>query len=110
MAKTAEEIINLVNEIKETEKELDKVTIQVNHAKRYLDDFKDTGNKYITVNFNHGFGWESPYSEFLDKYKYPSDNVRNAVIADLEPALKELEKTRDDLVIKIEYMKKALVE
>lgn len=108
MAKTAEEIINLVNEIQETEKELDRMTISVNHAKRYLEDFKDTGNKYITVNFNHGFGWENPYSEFLNKY--PSDNVRNAVIADLEPAVKELEKARDDLVTKIENMKKSLVE
>lgn len=108
MAKTAEEIISLVNEVQKTEKELEHATISVDRAKRYLDEFKDTGNKYLAVNFNHGSGWENPYFEFPGKY--PSDKVRNAVIADLEPAIKELEVVRDNLAAKLENMKKSLVE
>lgn len=108
MAKTAEEIISLVNEIQKTEKELEQATISVERAKRHLDEFKDTGNKYLALSFNHGSGWENLYSEFPGMY--PSDKVRNAVIADLEPAIKELEVARDALAIKHENMKKSLVE
>lgn len=108
MAKTAEEIISLVNEIQKTEKELEQATISVERAKRHLDEFKDTGNKYLAVSFNHGSGWKNPYFEFPGIC--PSDKVRNAVIADLEPAIKELEVARDALAIKHENMKKSLLE
>ena len=110
MAKTAEEIISLVNEIQKTEKELEQATISVERAKRHLDEFKDTGNKYLAVSFNHGSGWENLYSEFEFPGIYPSEKVRNAVIADLELAIRELEVARDDLAIKLENMKKSLVE
>ena len=108
MAKTAEEIISLVNEIQKTEKELEKVRKSISNARRYLDNFKDTGNKYLAVSFNHGSGWENPYYEFPDKH--PSDRVREAVLADLEPALKEMESDEEELDIKLENMKKSLVE
>lgn len=108
MAKTAEEIIKIVEAIKDTEKELDRVTKSVSRARKCIENFKDTGNEHLAVTFNHGDGWDSPYFEFLKKY--PSDKVRDAVIADLEPAIKELEVVRDDLAIKLEEMKKSLVE
>ena len=107
MAKTAEEIISLVNEIQKTEKELEKVRNSISNAKRYLDNFKDTGNKYLAVSFNHGSGWENPYYEFPDKH--PSDRVREAVLADLEPALKEMESDEEELNAKLQEMKNSLV-
>lgn len=108
MAKTAEDIINLVNEIQKTEKELEKVRNSISNARRYLDNFKDTGNKYLAVSFNHGNGWENPYYEFPDKH--PSDRVREAVLADLEPAIKEMESDEEELASKLDSMKKSLVE
>jgi septation ring formation regulator EzrA len=108
MAKTAEEIISLVNEIQKAEDELEKLRRSLSNDKRYLEDFKDTGNEYLAVSFNHGNGWKNLYYEFSGNY-YPSDKVREAVLADLELAIERMEAEERALEEKISFMKESLV-
>ena len=109
MAKTAEEIISLVNEVQKAEEELEKLRRSLSNDKRCLDDFKDTGNKYLAVYFNHGSGWVNVYNEFPSDY-YPSDKVREAVLADLNSAIERMEAEEKALEEKINFMKESLEE
>ena len=80
MAKSAEEIIRIVNLIQNNERELANLKRIKNEVEAVLKKFEDTGNKHIRISFNHdGNEWVTPY--YGDSY--PSDEVKDAIIRDI---------------------------
>jgi hypothetical protein len=68
-----------------------------------LKRFADTGNKHIDVHFAYD-KWESVYP----KYLYPSETVREAVIADIQKHISELTARRDRLLARLLDIKNIL--
>lgn len=85
-----EKIVELIKEYEEKDAAVKDIEATIRSCKSNLKRFADTGNKYIDVHFAHD-KWESVYP----KYLYPSDKVREAVIADIQKYVGELTARHD---------------
>jgi len=86
-----EKIVELIKEYEEKDASVRDLDATIRSCQRNLKHFADTGNKHIDVHFAHGDKWESVYP----KYLYPSETVREAVIADIQKHISELIARRD---------------
>lgn len=85
-----EKIVELIKEYEEKNAAVQDIEATIKSCKSNLKRFADTGNKYIDVHFAYD-KWESVYPRYL----YPSETVREAVIADLQKHISELTAHRD---------------
>lgn len=85
-----EKIVELIKEYEEKDAAVKDIEATIRSCKSNLKRFADTGNKYIDVHFAHD-NWESIYP----KYLYPSETVREAIIADIQKHISELTTRRD---------------
>lgn len=86
--KRLEKIIELVERYKVKVHEKSTLESKIREFKRSLENFMDTGNKHIFVEFAHGAGsCDQLYSCGI----YPSDTVKEAIKADVLNHIEKLE-------------------
>ena len=86
--KKLEKVIELVERYKVKVHERSTLEVKIQNLKRSLENFMDTGNKHIFVEFAHGGG---SCEQLYISGSYPSDTVKESIKADVLNHIEKLE-------------------
>jgi len=86
--KKLEKIIELVERYNAKVQERTSLEVKIQKIKKSLENFMDTGNKHIFVEFAHSGG---SCEQLYISGTYPSDAVKEAIKADVLTHIEELE-------------------